>query len=73
MSQTQVSVEWLFIEIKSYFKFVSLKSQMKIGVSAVGKIYRVCSLLQNPRTCLCGNQISEFFQVDPPLLEDHFQ
>ena len=39
MSQTQVSVEWLFNDIKNYFKFVLLKSQMKIGLSAVGKIY----------------------------------
>ena len=34
MSQTQVSVEWVFDEIKSYFKFVSLKSQVRIDRSS---------------------------------------
>ena len=37
MSQTQVSVEWLFNEIKTSFKFVSLKSQMKTGLSQLAK------------------------------------
>ena len=54
MSQTPVSVEWLFNEIKTYFKFVSLKSQMKIGLNAAGKICCVCALLQNERTCFMG-------------------
>ena len=38
MSHTQVSVEWLFNKIETYFKFVSLKSQMKVGLNVVGKI-----------------------------------
>ena len=38
-------------EIKTYFKFVSVKSRMKIGLSAVGKIYCGWPLLQNARTC----------------------
>ena len=41
MSQVRVTVEWLFGEIKTFFKFVSLKSQMKTGLSAVGKMYCV--------------------------------
>ena len=61
MSQTPVSVEWLFNEIKTYFKFVSLKSQMKIGLNAAGKIYCVCALLQNERTCFMGIIFLSFF------------
>ena len=38
MSQTQVSAEWLFNEIETYFKFELFKSKMKIGLSVVGKI-----------------------------------
>ena len=46
---------------------------MKIELNAVSKIYCVCALIQNAKTCLHGNQISEFFQLDPPpLLEDYF-
>ena len=62
MSQTRDSVAWLFNEIKTYFKFVLLKSRMGIGLSAASKIYCACALLQNAGTCLYGNQISEFFQ-----------
>ena len=40
MRQTRVSVEWLFNEIKTYFKFVSLKSQVRIGRSS----HRRCSV-----------------------------
>ena len=72
MSQVRIMVEWLFGEIKSYFKFVSFKSQMKIGLSTVGKIYFVCGLLQNAQTCLYGNKISEYFNIDPPELEQYF-
>ena len=61
MSQTRVSVEW-FNEIKTYFKLVSLKSQVRIGLSAAGKIYPIFALPQNIETRLYGNQISEFFQ-----------
>ena len=46
---------------------------MKIGLSAVGKIYCVFGLPQNARTCLYGFQISEFSQLEPALLEDYFQ
>ena len=73
MSQTHASVEWLLNEMKTYFKFVSLKPQMKIGLSTGGKICCVYDLLQNARTCLYGNHIFEFFQLDPSPLEDHFQ
>ena len=45
LQQTRVFIEWLFNEIKTYFKFVSLKSQMKIGLNAEGKIYCVYALL----------------------------
>ena len=40
MSQTRVSVEWLFNEIKTYFNFVSLKWQARIGISS----HRRCSI-----------------------------
>ena len=43
MSQTRVFVEWLFNEVKTYFKFVSLKSQVRIGRSS----YRRCSVRED--------------------------
>ena len=32
----------------------------------------VCALLRNALTCLYGNTTSDFFQLDPPSLEDYF-
>ena len=43
--------------------------QMKVHLSAVGKMYFVCALLE---TCLYGNQVSEMFEIAPPSLNDYF-
>ena len=72
MSAVRVSVEWLFGEITKYFKFVDLKQQIKIRLSPIGKIYIVCALLQNCLACLYGNIVSEYFEVNPPTLENYF-
>lgn len=73
MSQVRVSVEWVFGDIVNYFKFTDFKKDLKIGLSAVGKIYVVCALLRNALTCLYGNNTSAFFGVRPPTLEEYFQ
>ena len=54
------------------FKFTDFKKNLKIGLSAVGKIYIVCALLRNALTCLYGNNTSAFFDVKPPTLEEYF-
>lgn len=72
MSSVRVSVEWLFGEITKYFKFVDFKQQLKIQLSPIGKIYIVCALLQNSLACLYGNIVSDYFQINPPSLEDYF-
>ena len=45
---------------------------MKVNLSPVGKMYVVCALLENAQTCFYGNQVSEMFGIDPPLLNDYF-
>ncbi len=52
MSSVRVSVEWVFGDIINYFKFIDFKKNLKIGLSAVGKMYSVCALLRNALTCL---------------------
>ena len=73
MSAVRVSVEWLFGDIINSFKFLVYKKNLKIGLSSVGKMYIVCALLRNAITCLYGNQTSEFFDLEPPTLEEYFQ
>ena len=72
MSEVRVAVELLFGDICNYFKFIDFKRQMKVNLSPVGKIYFVCALLENARTCLYGNQVSEMFEIAPPSLNEYF-
>ena len=67
-----MSVEWLFGDIINYFKFLDFKKDLKIGLSAVGKMYIVCALLQNAITCLYGSNTSRYFQLNPPEINEYF-
>ena len=72
MSEVRVSVKWLFGNITNYFKFIDFKRQMKLNLSAVGKMYVVCALLENAHTCLYSNLVSEKFDLQPPSLQEYF-
>ena len=65
----RVAVEWIFGDIVNYFKFMDFK---KIGLSQVGKMYIVAAILRNALTCLYGNETSQFFELDPPSLDEYF-
>ena len=71
--RVRVSVEWFFGDIINSFKFLDYKKNLKVGLSSVGKMYIACALLRNAVTCLYGNQTSEFFDLEPPTLEEYFQ
>ena len=73
LSKVGISVEWVFGDIVNYFKLTDFKKDVKVGLSAVGKIYTTCALLQNALTCLHGNNTSAFFDMQPPDLEDYFR
>ena len=73
MSSTRVSVEWLFGDIINYFKFLDFNKNLNIQLSSVGEMYIVCTLLKNARNCVYGSSTSNFFQVDPPNIEDYFK
>ena len=73
MSEVRVAVEWLFGSIANYFKFIDFKSQLRVNLSALGKFYIVCALLQNAHTCLYGNIVADKFGISPPSLQEYFQ
>jgi len=54
MSQVRIQLEWMFGDIK-YFKLRDFKNNMKVQLSVVGKVYVVCTLLQNARSCTYGS------------------
>ena len=72
MSTVRSSVEWIFGNIVNYFKFLDFKKNLKIGLSAVGKMYVTCALMQNAHSILYGTVISEYFGLNPPTLEEYY-
>ena len=51
-SSVHVSLEWLFGDITNYFRFIDVKKNLRIGMSAVGKQYIICALMRNALTRL---------------------
>ena len=72
MSEVRVSVEWIFGDIINYFKFLDFKKNLKISLSAVGKMYVTCVLLHNARVCCYRSTTSEYFDVSLPEIDDYF-
>ena len=56
----------------NYFSFLDFKKNLKIELSAVGKMYIVCALLTNARTCLYLTSTSTFFNLGTPSLQEYF-
>ena len=72
MSKVRTAVEWVFVDILEYFAFVDFKKDLKVGLSAVGKMYVIFALLRNAHSCTYGSTTSPFFGVEPPSLESYF-
>ena len=64
-----VNVEWIFGDIINYFKFLDFKKDLKLQLSAIGKMYLVCAILQNAHTCLYGNKTSKYFGLQAVNIE----
>ena len=72
MSSVRTSVEWIFGDIIKSFKFLDFKNNLTIGLSTVGKMYIIRSLIRNALTCMYGNQSFELFSLEPPLIQEYF-
>ena len=73
MNKVRVTVEQMFGEVIHNFKFTDFKKNLEIGLSCVGKFYRVSAILTNAHSCLYKSNVSQYFAIDPPLLEEYFQ
>ena len=72
MTSVRVSVEWSFGEIERSFTCIDLKSNLKIGLSCVEKMYLICAVIKNALSCIYGNQTSESFYLSTTPLEEYF-
>ena len=61
-----------FWDIVNYFAFLDFKKDLKVRLSAVGKMYIVCALLRNAHTCIYQSSTHNFFGLNPPALQDYF-
>ena len=72
MSAVRIAVEWIFADLVDYFAFLDFKKNLKIGLSAIGKIYIVCALLRNSHNILYNSTTSKYFDDQPPTLQQYF-
>ncbi len=73
MSKLRVSVEWGFAKIISLFPFTNFKKNLKVCKENVNTFYKVATILTNCHTCLYGSQVCQYFELEPPTLEDYFK
>ena len=72
-SSVRVSVEWVFGDVTSYHKFLDFCKNKKIQLSAVGKMYIVCALLQHVRLYFYGNSTLSLTDCNPLSIQEYFQ
>ena len=72
MSALRVAVDWIFGDIATFFAFLDFKKKHKLYQGPIGKMYICCALVTNAKACLYGNGTSEYFNLDPPTLEEYF-
>ena len=71
MSNVRESVEWAFGKVSTLFAFVDFKKNLKLHLQPVAKYYSVAVFLTNCHTCFYGSQISSFFNLEPPTIEEY--
>ena len=64
MCEVPPTVEQLFGEVKTV-KLVDFTSQLKIGLSYVGRIYLVYGILENAKIFLYANKADDVFETNP--------
>ena len=67
MSKVRATVEEFIGEIKLK-SLIAFTSQLKIGLSFVGKIYLERWILENAKTGLYGDKVTDLFETNPHSL-----
>ncbi len=66
-----ICVEWGYGKIVQFWAFADFKKQMKIQWVGVEAMWRIAVFLTNALSCARGgNQISSYFDLCPPILEE---
>lgn len=71
INKCRESVEHAFKEVKCKFKFINYYQDLKLLKTHVQNIIFTVVLLTNCYNCLCPNQISTYFDMPPPSIEEY--
>ncbi|XP_049515136.1 uncharacterized protein LOC119433401 [Dermacentor silvarum] len=71
MSTVRQAVEWGFGKTVELFAFLDFEKNQKILLQNVSQMYKVGTILTNCHTCLYGSQVSMFFGLKPPSLQEY--
>jgi len=73
MSSIRETVKWGFAKVIQQFAFLDFKKNLMIGKQPVHDYYIVGVLLTNCHTCLYTSQAGQYFECQPPSLEEYMQ
>lgn len=68
-SKVKASVEWLFGDVRIYFKFIDYKEGLKLRLSPIGKFHFARALLQNLNTLVW--ELCVYFDLHPPIIQQY--
>jgi hypothetical protein len=74
LSTLRISAEWGFNWVITNFKYLDYEEQQKCLLMPTSLFYCVAVLLANCKTCMMGgNQISSYFDLAPPTLQEYLR
>lgn len=71
MSVLRQAVEWGFQKVVTQFAFLDFKKNQKLLLQDIENMYKVGVLLTNCHTTLYGSQTNQYFNINPPTLEEY--
>lgn len=73
MSGVRQSVEWGFGNIVKHWAFLDFKKNLRLHLQPVGKLYVIGALLSNCYACMYENNISNYFGMAAPSIEEYLE
>ncbi len=73
MSQIRSAVEWGFAKVMLYFAFINFYANLKLHLQPLGHYFQTTTLLANCHTCCYGSEVSSYFGLPPPSLDEYLQ
>lgn len=71
MSRVRQAVEWGFQKIIMEFAFLDFKKNQKLLLQDIQCMYKASAILTNCHTCLYSSETAQFFNIQPPHLEQY--